>query len=150
MKSVPITKEPKELTIANIKELFADVFPTAQHLFAVTEIPLNLANVNTSELKDADKPGIYVFWKNNRVIKVGRHMVNAHQRARQHIKDRTHNKNDNSWNMGELENDPQTILLLFTIIDNKKDKKEWVHWVCGLEPFFELNLDPVIHSDRLC
>lgn len=84
------------------------------------------------------QPGVYVFWKDAAVIKIGRHFVNCEKRALEHIRDNT------AGAMSRLKDDGGVNLILFTVSEQKD-----IHWVAALEIFFELSLEPTIRSGRL-
>lgn len=84
------------------------------------------------------QPGVYVFWKDAAVIKIGRHFVNCEKRALEHIRDNT------AGTMSRLKDDGGVNLILFTVSQQKD-----IHWVAALEIFFEQSLEPSISSKRL-
>jgi len=135
-------------SIKEIRELFKGEFVYIAEKFNITLMSLNA-------LTQSKAPGVYVFWKHNSVIKVGRSLTNAMARALQHIgPDDTGNKADQKekdWRrvlprdqgMKVLKNDELCHLLLFTI--KERDDR---HWIAALELFLEDHLEPEIRSKR--
>jgi hypothetical protein len=82
------------------------------------------------------KPGVYVFWQNGEIIKVGRHLQNVHKRALEHVRDDTG---------GKMKNLNKETQLLFFTLTNQDD----LHWAFALEVFLERKLKPVIVSKRM-
>jgi hypothetical protein len=126
-----------ELTPEDVKARFESEFCSILGKFAVYDITLDTIKEYSAPF--LWKPGVYVFWKASKgVIKVGRHLANSCKRALEHI-------NDNTGNiMKELEDDPDTHLILFNV-KLFKDR----HWVAALEIFLELELKPEVPSGRL-
>ena len=117
-----------------IKKIFFDEFGPVFSKFKIVEISITQAQ---SFHEEGDRPGVYVYWKDNQVIKVGRHLVNAKTRALEHIRDNT------GGEMALLKNDPNCHLILFTVEKNN------FHWAATPEIFLELKLNPRIKSGRL-
>lgn len=86
-------------------------------------------------------PGVYIFWNNNSIIKVGRHLVNSRKRALQHISDNTKNE---IFEMANLANNVENCGLVLINCKEIKDK----HWVAAIEIYLEENLEPIIKSQR--
>lgn len=124
------------MKIRDIINLFEEEFASLKERFEVNDLSLDKAEDTTIGV--LDNPGVYVFWKDDKVIKVGRHLRTARKRALQHVKDNTGGK------MKKLEGDPDAHLLLFNV-KNFDDR----HWVAALEIFLELRLKPEIRSNRL-
>lgn len=124
------------LTIDEISQKFDDEFSFVKNRFVIHD--LSIADATNSKEPAALRPGVYVFWSGDRVIKVGRHFINAKKRALEHIRD------DTGGTMQQLKDDPAAHLLLFLLQDPKD-----IHWVAALEVFFELNLNPEVRSRRL-
>lgn len=80
------------------------------------------------------RPGVYVWLRAGKVIKVGRHLTNARKRALEHVRDREQ--------MHGMEDDPQTQLILFTVLNEDR------HWAAAVEIYLEAALDPMIKSKR--
>ena len=108
---------------------------------------LELDQAKNSNEGEPWRPGVYVFWQENRVIKVGRSLANARKRAFEHF------PADTGGEMRLLKNDPDARLLLFlmdeeaTHYDDNRGPDN-LHWVIALEDFFEQRLDPLVPSDR--
>ena len=122
------------MKIEEIKQIFQDEFAPVFSKFEIIAFPITQAN-NFHE--STDRPGVYVYWKEDKVIKVGRHLVNARKRALEHIRDNT------GGEMASLRNDLNCWLILFTV-----DQNEY-HWAATPEMFLEMKLNPKIKSGRL-
>ncbi|MCX6153092.1 MAG: hypothetical protein NT007_02905 [Candidatus Kapabacteria bacterium] len=125
------------MTKEEIINLFNQEFDHVKDKFNIFDFALNDPQVHAKENPLA-MPGVYVFWKDNKVLRIGRHLINSRKRAFEHFPDNTGDK------MIEIENDPQAHLLLFNL-----KKEEDKHWAAALEIFFELNLNPTIPSEHL-
>jgi hypothetical protein len=90
------------------------------------------------------KPGVYVWFAQNEVIKVGRSFTNTRKRALEHINYGGKGTAYGHWSIQELAKNPGTKILFFNLKD-EKDK----HWAAALEIFFESLLKPQIPSGRL-
>ncbi len=123
-------------TIVAIRQKFAAEFSFLNNEFEFHSLSLTDAQ-NTKDAGLA-RPGVYIFWKEGNVIKVGRSFTNAKKRALQHVADNT------GGTMGRLKKDVDVRLLLFLARDTKT-----VHWVAALEVFLEHGLLPAIRSKRL-
>lgn len=106
-------------------------------VFPVTEIPKD---------QNPYRPGIYIFFKEEKIWKVGKSNDNAVKRALQHFKADTGFRMRKG--MKRFENDPLMQLALI-LLKNKLD----LHWVLALECFLETKFsnDNIleIHSARL-
>ena len=127
------------ISIKGIKELFDNEFFCLKNKIDVIILPVPEAK--NSNIENIYNPGVYVFWKNNRVWKVGRHLENSRKRAFEHITDNTSN---GDYQMKDLDGDSNAFLLLFNV-----KKLEDKHWVAAIEIFFEIHLHPIIPSARL-
>jgi len=85
-------------------------------------------------------PGVYVFFGNKRIWKVGRHLTNSRKRATQHI---TENTQTQKHRIKDLEKILDAELILFNV-----KEKEDNHWVAAIEIFLEKQLKPLIQSKR--
>ncbi|MBA7697001.1 hypothetical protein ES703_105659 [subsurface metagenome] len=122
-------------TISDIYFIFTTEFSNVADRFIIKQLTFEQAE--TSYDPDVARGGVYVWWKDDRVYKVGRSLENSRKRALEHIRDNTGEK------MAGLKNDPGTRLILFNI----KNKGN-LHWVIALEDFFEQKLEPVIQVKR--
>lgn len=122
------------MTLDEVKQVFFNEFSSVKGKFQIVDLPVKEAN-KAHDL--ADRPGVYVYWKDNQVIKVGRHMTNARTRSLEHIRDNTGNE------MALLKDDPDCRILFFTV------GKDDYHWIATPEIFLEVKLDPKIKSGRL-
>lgn len=106
--------------------------------------PLHADRLSNNEM--LCKPGVYVFYRNETIWKVGKHNINARKRALRHFRDDT--GSNIGKGMKKFENDPDMNLVLF-LLKNEKD----LHWIYALECFFENRFRDEslleIHSKRL-
>ena len=124
------------MEINDVMNVFEKEFVHLRDRFQIYDLTLDRAKYASAE--GVVSPGVYVFWKGGKVIKVGRNLTNSRKRALQHIKDNT------GGYMKALEEDSETHLLLFNV-KNSDDR----HWVAALEVFFEMRLEPQIRAHRL-
>lgn len=100
----------------------------------------DIINLSTSKKNYIYHPGVYVFFLEGAVIKVGRHLTNSRKRALEHIRDNT--KND-EFEMAYLKENVRAKVLLFNL-ENPED----YHWSASAEMFLEKRLNPIIKSKR--
>lgn len=122
-----------------IKEIFRTEFSKISDKFQIIEENVNV--LPYSEKEFISMPGVYVFFNKNRIIKVGRHLKNSRKRAYEHITSNTKNDQVEMKNLGSEE---EAKVILF----NVKNPKDF-HWVAAVEIFLELQLQPIIKSQRL-
>jgi len=125
------------MEIQNIRDIFETEFAAHKQKFEIIDLKGN--EIRESKDLRIARSGVYVFYKDGKVVKVGKSLSNARKRALQHFKDNT------GKIMKALDGDPTLHLLLFTV-----NKRENEHWVIALEDFFEWKLKPVIRSYRRC
>ena len=100
----------KEATPEKIKQLIRKEFKNHWNEFEFSSYPVTDAQIQgNSSLEQA---GVYVYWRHNEVIKVGKSNVNARKRACEHLWDNTISK-DGTLEMKNLKNDPETFILFF-------------------------------------
>ena len=123
-----------------IKYIF-DVFKTELSALIKRFDYIDLAGAAIRESQDPriSRAGVYIFYKDGEVLKVGKSLSNARRRALEDFRDNT------GKIMKNLDGDSGLHLLLFTV-----DKRENEHWVIALEDFFEWKLKPKIRSERRC
>ena len=121
-------------------KIFSDEFGALAHKFRVEPFQIIEAREATYE----PGAGVYIFIKDEEVIKVGRSLDNPRKRALEHIRDNSTSK-DGSIQMKTFEGDHGVELLLITLLDSEKD----LHWTCALEVFLERTLKPKIGVDRI-
>jgi len=126
--------------VTKIIEKFKEEFGFMIDKFNIISLTIKEAN-ETKELNVAF-PGVYIFWNNNRIIKVGRHLINSRKRALQHIRDNTRNENFEMANLANYVDDCGLILI------NCKDIKD-KHWAAAIEIYMEEKLVPIIKSQRI-
>jgi len=126
------------MTITEIKEEFYTEFGTIADKFTVIEE--YLVNLSKSEKEYIYHPGVYVFYLEGNVIKVGRHLTNSRKRALEHIRDNTAN---GELQMASLKENTKVKVLLF----NLKNIEDY-HWSASVEMFLERKLNPIIKSKR--
>ena len=122
-----------------IIETFELEFNSISDKFEIIEE--NVRNLPNSKKEFIHNPGVYVFFNNNGIIKVGRHLKNSRKRAYEHIIANTKN---NSIEMKNLPDFPDSKVLLLNV-KNKND----IHWVAAVEIFLEIQLKPLIRTKRL-
>jgi hypothetical protein len=121
--------------IEDITGKFKDEFGILARRFDVHNIPLAKAKDWPGEVA---KPGVYVFWTPQEgVIRVGKSFDNSRKRALTHI-------SNNTGGMASLGSNSDARLFLFNP-NNGKD----LHWIAGLEVFFEENLHPTVPAKRI-
>ena len=123
-----------------IKYIF-DIFKTEFSALIERFDYLDLAGVAIRESQDPciARAGVYIFYKEGEVLKVGKSLSNARKQALEHFRDKP------GKIMKDLDGDSELHLLLFTV-----DKRENVHWVIVLEDFFEWKLELKIRSEKKC
>ncbi len=97
-------------------------------------------NVSEASLDFIYYPGVYVFYGDNKIWKVGRHLTNSRMRAIQHIDANTGNK---AYKIKQLKEIADAEIILFNV-KNMEDN----HWVAAVEIFLERKLNPIIPSKR--
>ena len=123
----------------HVKLIFRNEFSCIEQKFNIISMSINEAFESKNEL--VAHPGVYVFWHEGKIIKVGRHLINSRKRALEHIRDNTKNE---VFQMNALKTCSEECGL--TLI-NCIDKKDY-HWAAAIEVFLENVLDPVIRSKR--
>ncbi|MGP1994069.1 hypothetical protein D9V96_019460 [Zobellia laminariae] len=126
------------MTIQDIEEIFKTEFGAIANKFILIEE--NLSSLYCSKKAYIYHPGVYIFFLDGNVIKVGRHLVNSRKRALEHIKCNTKNE---CFEMKSLEENTSAKVLLL----NLKDPSNY-HWSASAEIFLEKKLNPVIKSKR--
>jgi len=130
--------------IDDIIEVFKKEFEPIVDKFEIIKVlngkPFSRKNVLNANQKFIYYPGVYVFYGNNRVWKVGRHLTNSRMRAIQHIDANTGNKDNR---IKELEKIADAEIILFNVKDTEDN-----HWVAAVEIFLERKLEPLIPSKR--
>jgi len=132
--------------IDEVIEVFKTEFKPILNKFKIIRVlrgkPFNIENIR--EAKDEDNliwhPGVYVFYGDGKVWKIGRHLTNSRKRATEHI---SFNTQTQEYNIKNLENISGAELILFNIIDLKDS-----HWVAAVEIYLEKELQPLIPSKR--
>ena len=118
------------------------VWRTFEREFALVMHKFDFVVVNGVEAAETSsdyrvtRPGVYVWVEGERVVKVGRHLVNARKRALEHIRD------DTAGQMARLRSAAGVKLVLLTV-----DPDDW-HWAGTAEMYMERRLDPSIPSGR--
>ena len=121
-----------------IIQIFEKEFLLISDKFTIIEGSIN--TISKSSEQYIYHPGVYVFYQNAGVIKVGRHLTNSRKRALEHIRENT--KND-VLEMKSLDKSPDSRILLFNVKDTIDN-----HWVAALEIYLEKELNPIIKSKR--
>lgn len=126
------------MTIQEIKDAFNAEFGTISDKFIIIE-----ENLNTLASSNKDciyHPGVYVFYLDGKVIKVGRHLINSRKRALEHIRDNTKNA---IFEMKSFKGDEKVKILLFNLKDLNDN-----HWSASAEMYLEKKLNPAIRAKR--
>lgn len=89
--------------LTTIISTFTNEFAPIIHKINI--IPLSIKEANDSDDERVWKPGVYIFWHKDKIIKVGRHLTNSRKRALEHIRDNTHN---DQFEMSSL-NEPTSV-----------------------------------------
>ena len=102
---------------------------------------MDLDGVAIRESQDPriSRAGVYILYKDGKVLKVGKSLSNARKQALEHFRDNT------GKIVKDLDGDSELHLLLFTV-----DKRENEHWVIVLEDFFEWKLELKSRSEKKC
>lgn len=119
-----------------IQEVFDTEYSRLKNRFIIRRLSVEAAWDN-SEV-EINRPGVYVFWSGEEVIKVGKSQSNSKSRACEHLDPKKSSDSD-MIALGHRE----TELILFNV---KNDKD--IHWILGLEYYFEKHLNPRIYSSR--
>ncbi len=122
-----------------IQNAFLQEFDCIKNKFNI--LPMTIIEAYESKDLNVAMPGVYVFWRNKEIIKVGRHFVNSRKRAIQHVTDNTKNE---VFQMASLKNSTADCGI---ILINCKDPKD-SHWVAAIEIYMERELNSVIKSKR--
>jgi len=88
--------------------------------------------INDNEIS---MPGVYVFWNNGEVLRVGRSLTNTRKRAMDYYDKSVQFRN-------ELLKDNKNLRLMLLNVKTKK----LLHWAAALEIYFEDNLNPKIKA----
>lgn len=130
--------------IDEIIEIFNTEFKPIKDKFEIIKVlngkPFSRKNVLNANQNFIYYPGVYVFYGDNKVWKVGRHLTNSRMRAIQHIDANTRNEN---YSIKELEKVSDAEIILFNV-KQIEDK----HWIAAVEIFLERKLNPKIPSKR--
>lgn len=125
------------MTKQEIIALFEQEFSFVNGKFEIFEFALNDDKLHAYDFKLA-MPGVYMYWKEGRVLRVGRSYSNSRKRSLEHIQDNT------GGIIQQLNKDPDTFIILFNLKEANDNKH--LHWVAALEVYFELKLKPEIPS----
>ena len=125
-------------TKEEIIELFKNEFGHFPDIFKISILSIEEAKNSNKEI---ERPGVYIFWGNNDIIRVGRSLYNARSRSNEVIKYFDLYPDDKGI-MREFQNDPASKIIYITVADDK------FYWVKSYESFLELKLDPNIKTAR--
>ena len=87
-------------------------------------------------------PGVYIFSRNNQVIRIGKSKTNCIKRSLEHIRDNTRGGEPFFEMKSLIDDETCTVSYIFT-----RDTSAYF-WVSSIEYFFEENLSPLIPSKR--
>ncbi len=134
------------MTINEVKQKFEKEFSLIRDKFEIIQV-LNGEKLDYDFIRNAvdDKnmiwhPGVYVFYGDGKVYRVGRSLDNSRKRALGHIIENTGNEDHHIF---ELKEKDDVELILF----NVKDKND-SHWVAAVEIYLEKVLEPLIKSGK--
>jgi len=122
----PILKKFKIIKVLNGQKMDSKLISEAKYIFKNKNIIAH--------------PGVYVFYGNDNVYRIGRHLINSRLRVLQHIKDNTRNKDHK---ITDIKNHKDAEIILFNVIDRND-----AHWVAAVEIYLERVLNPLIKSKR--
>lgn len=77
-------------------------------------------------------PGVYVFFYNNVIWKVGKHQKDALKRCKEHVRDNSGEHQNKMWEMKQIANIPDCECMIYQLKE-MRDK----HWLLALECFLE-------------
>lgn len=126
------------MTFKEVEKQFRDEFGLISEKFVVIEE--DLMNLSTSKKDYIYHPGVYVFFLEGKIIKVGRHLTNSRKRALEHLVTNTSNE---EFEMKSLKENAKAKVLLLNLKEPEDN-----HWAASAEMFLEKKLNPVIKSKR--
>ena len=142
----------EQFSIDKIIEIFHNEFHFVENKFDIIRV-LNNKKFNLENILSAiDKndciwhPGVYVFYGQKKVWKVGRHFINSRMRASQHLAENTQSENHS---INDLVDIPDSELILFNLNQKSMHKEFEYHWVAAVEIYLENILNPLIRSKRM-
>jgi len=125
--------------IDKVLSSFKKEFHPIEDKFIIINLSINEAYESKDQIIVG--PGVYVFWFEDKIIKVGRHLTNSRKRALEHIRDNTRN---DAFQMNSFKDcNTQCGLILI----NCNDPEDY-HWIAAIEIRMEDVLNPVIKSGR--
>jgi hypothetical protein len=104
-------------------------------------ILLSIDEAKESQESEIAMPGVYVFWRGNEIIKVGRHLLNSRKRALEHLGENTSYDQDQKALFQECFDQGGIVLI------NCKNAQDY-HWTAAIEMYLERELQPRIMSKR--
>lgn len=125
-----------EHRIKHLLDLYFEHYATK---FSIITLPVKEARSTNNAL--VIRPGIYIFWTENNIWKVGKHLINVRKRSLEHIRDNT---KSGAYEMNRLEENPEAKITYLTL--NADEDK---YWIPSLEMLMEIKLSPLIRSKRL-
>ncbi len=125
--------------IKSIYDSFHKEFSFLREKFNI--IPLSMIEAKESKELDIAMPGVYIYWKDDMIIKVGRHLDNSRKRALEHIRENTRN---DVIDMASLKDCNENCGIILINCKNRND----LHWVAAIEIYMENVLEPIIKSKR--
>ena len=125
--------------IEKIIEKFYQEFKPINYKFEIISLTISEAYVSSNPM--VAMPGVYIFWYEKDIVKVGRNLLNSRKRALEHIRDNTENE---FFQMNTLEKCLNDCGLVLINCKNKENS----HWIAALEIYMEKELKPIIRSRR--
>lgn len=119
-----------------IRYLFNNQFFFLIEKFSIITLPVS--DAKDSSVDYIWHPGVYIFWRNEEVIKVGRSFTNSRKRSLEHLRDGT---KIGDTNMSDLSQEMNLTLINCINSDH-------YHWTAALEIYMEKVLEPTIPTKR--
>lgn len=105
-------------------------------------ILLSIKEARESDDPEVTMPGVYIYWKDDNILKVGRHLVNSRKRALEHIRDNT--GEEVGIPMKSIDTCKENCGIVLINCENEEE----YHWVAAIEIYMERVLKPMIRSQR--
>lgn len=78
------------MMVSDVRSTFENEFGLIKDKFRVISMSIEEARNSTERL--VTHPGVYIYWKELEIIKVGRSFTNSRKRSIEHIRDNTRNE----------------------------------------------------------
>lgn len=122
-----------------------EVYSTFEREFGLIQDKFRFISISVGEARNSTErlltnPGVYIYWKELDIVKVGRSFTNSRKRSLEHIRDNTRNE---IIEMQSLESEEKCGIIYINCLD-----KEDYHWIAAIEIYLEKRLNPIIKSRR--